>query len=71
MSLPVKTNPTFEAGQPVTLFQTPIAISSNFPVNRRYDVAPDGQRFLMLVPALTDPSSTTAIVNWPAILNKK
>ena len=36
-----------------------------------YDVSPDGQRFLMLVPAAqAKPEPITVVANWPALLKK-
>ena len=46
MAVPIETEPTFAPGNPVVLFD-----AAAFPVvggPRRYDVAPDGQRFLMI-----------------------
>jgi len=43
----------------------PIAYWRNF-----YVASPDGQRFLMLVPANeAKPVPITVVVNWPALLN--
>jgi Tol biopolymer transport system component len=70
MSLPVKSDPTFEAGTPTPLFQTPLAVSRTQPPrDRRYDVAADG-RFLVAAPEGASSSSVTAIVNWVAGLPK-
>ncbi len=63
------TGATFEAGIPKPLFQTQLnggAAGRNF-----YVVAPDGRRFLMLVPV--EPNNAepiTVVVNWPALLKK-
>jgi len=58
----------FQAGIPKELFQAqlmPIAYWRNF-----YVASPDGQRFLMLVPANeAKPVPITVVVNWPALLN--
>jgi hypothetical protein len=35
-----------------------------------YDIAPDGQRFLIPGPAQQAPEPLTLIVNWPALLKK-
>ena len=45
MVAPIETEPTFSPGNPTVLFE-----ATNFPVPagpRRFDIAPDGQRFLM------------------------
>jgi len=59
----------FQAGIPKELFQAqlpPIAYWRNF-----YVVSPDGQRFLMLVPASeAKPEPITVVVNWPGLLRK-
>ncbi len=61
--------PGFQAGIPKELFQAqlmPIAYWRNF-----YVASPDGQRFLMVVPANdTRPAPITVVVNWPALLKK-
>lgn len=59
----------FQAGIPKDLFQAqlmPISYWRNI-----YDASPDGQRFLMLVPANeAKPAPITVVVNWPALLKK-
>ncbi len=53
----IKTSPGFEAGVPKDLFKTPNAWGS--------DVTPDGQRFLVNMPAAdSPPSPTTVVLNW-------
>ena len=53
----IKTSPGFEAGVPKDLFKTPNAWGS--------DVTPDGQRFLVNMPAADNPPSpTTVVLNW-------
>jgi hypothetical protein len=45
VSVPVQTTPTFSAGNATKLFDAPyFAVSGT----RRYDVSPDGQRFLFI-----------------------
>jgi Tol biopolymer transport system component len=71
IAVPVKTDRGFEAGAPITLFETPLTVSrSQSPRDRRYDVAPDG-RFLIAVPAGGAPIPVTAILNWTSGLEKK
>ena len=59
----------FEAGIPKQLFQAqlvPLWLWRN-----SYVPSPDGQRFLMIVPAgQAKPEPITVVVNWPALLNK-
>jgi eukaryotic-like serine/threonine-protein kinase len=63
------TAPGFKVGIPKELFQAqlmPIAYWRNF-----YVASPDGQRFLMVVPASdAKPAPITVVVNWPALLKK-
>ena len=66
--VPVETEPTFTPGNPEVLFETQYYFAISF---RTYDLAPDGQRFLMIKEgALTDDSGTSArtqivlIENW-------
>jgi Tol biopolymer transport system component len=35
-----------------------------------FDVTPDGQRFLFVVPRQTTPQPLTLVVNWPALLDR-
>ena len=59
----------FQAGIPKVLFQAHIMPTSYWRSN--YVVSPDGQRFLMLVPAgVPKRSPITVVVNWPALLKK-
>ena len=58
----------FEAGVPEPLFQVQL-IGGGGLWRNRYVVAPDGQRFLMTVPAgEAKPAPITVVVNWPALL---
>jgi hypothetical protein len=74
MAVPIKEtkgDQPFEAGAPVTLFETPLAVSrTQSPRDRRYDVAPDG-RFLIATPAAAGPEPVTTVLNWPSGLEKK
>ncbi len=67
MALSINTDsPTFEAGVPQPLF---LARLVDWVLRYRYAVSPDGQRFLMLVPAgEAHPSPITVVVNWPELL---
>jgi Tol biopolymer transport system component len=59
----------FQAGVPHELFEvSPIRLGWR----NHYVVSPDGQRFLMLVPAgEAKPEPITVVVNWPALLKKQ
>jgi Tol biopolymer transport system component len=69
MAVDVKTSPTFEHGTPRELFQTHIAGGGVLANIFRYDVAPDGNRFLVLNQAdakASDSSAITVVSNWAA-----
>jgi Tol biopolymer transport system component len=71
MAAPISTGQTLEAGTPQVLFQTPF----NLPVlsasaSYQYDVAPGGQRFLMLVPPGDATVPITVVLNWTAGLKQ-
>jgi hypothetical protein len=73
MAVEVKTASTFESGPPEELFQTQVSGGGNLANIFRYDVAPDGDRFLVLNQiggGGTDPSPVTVVVNWTAGLKK-
>jgi hypothetical protein len=65
MVVEIATHPSFVAGKPRMLFEGPYLttpLTSPF-----YDVAPDGQRFLMLKPAgqaQTAPTQIYVVLNW-------
>jgi eukaryotic-like serine/threonine-protein kinase len=66
MSVPVRTRPSLELGSPVSVF--PIASKSGWP---SFEVAPDGGRFLAVVPeVLGDELPLTVVTNWTAELKK-
>ena len=65
MAVDIVTQPTFSIGKPRVLFEGPyLPTRLTFP---NYDVAPDGQRFLMLKPveqAETAPTQINIVLNW-------
>ncbi len=67
MAVPISADSKgFQAGVPQPLFQAQLV---NWIVRNLYTVSPDGQRFLMLVPAgETKPSAISVVVNWPDLL---
>jgi len=70
MSVAVDTNAAaFQAGIPKELFETqliPLWYWRNV-----YAASPDGQRFLMVVPAAeAKPQPITVVLNWPALVKK-
>ena len=70
MSVGVKTSASeFHAGIPKPLFKTQLVASGR---RNRYAVSPDGERFLMIVPAgEARPRPITVVLNWPALLKKQ
>ena len=65
MAVPVQTQDTFSVGRPQMLFQGRY-LTKVFPqLATAYDVAPDGQRFLMIKESEEDTSGTINVVlNW-------
>jgi Tol biopolymer transport system component len=75
MAVAVKTDPAFQAGQPVELFQTTLTPETR-PISRRYAVSADGQRFLIASPptapvAAGNSAPITAVVNWTSAITRK
>ena len=69
MAVEVKTAPRFEFGTPRELFHTHVSGGGNLANIFRYDVAPEGNRFLVLNQIGgegTEPSPITVVVNWTA-----
>jgi serine/threonine-protein kinase len=64
MAVDVQTRSGFAAGTPRMLFDQPYAINPN--AAARYDVAPDGQHFLMLKvdETLSSPLELRVVLNW-------
>ena len=68
MAVGVKAGTSFEPGLPKELFETRIA---GGPGGRRYDVANDGKRFLIVTVIEADkPSPINVVLNWTAGLKK-
>jgi serine/threonine-protein kinase len=65
LAVDVATSPTFAYGKPRKLFEGRYALGDVKDDMRAYDVAPDGQRFLMLRPE-SEPSTgdLKVVVNW-------
>ena len=57
----IKTEPTFTAGSPAVLFTGNYLTAT---ATRQYDVAPDGQRFLMIKQELAERTQINVILNW-------
>ena len=72
MAVDVKTAPAFERGNPHALFDPQIRDGGTTQLVFRYDVAPDGQRFLVNTEgqAETVAEPITVVLNWQAGLKK-
>jgi hypothetical protein len=64
MSVEVAARPAFQSGTPHPLFQSDIVDTGirNGPMS--WDIAPDGNRFLIISPEPSDTSALTVILNW-------
>jgi Tol biopolymer transport system component len=76
-SVAVVTDSAFKVGAATSLFSTPLAgVASNA---RPWDIAPDGQRFLMSVPLAAQTTQTagdpidpiTVVLNWTSRMGRK
>ena len=64
MAVQVKTQPVFQSGTPQPLFQTDIVDTGIRTGPIIWDIAPDGNRFLIITDASDDASSLTVAMNW-------
>lgn len=69
MSVPIETAPTFRPGTPIMMFELPGFYSSSARIGRQWDIAPDGDRFLIMTPGgdVTNeqsPSRMVLVLNW-------
>ena len=70
MAVPVNLRPTFSNGAPTALFDAPIQPAYTAD-SHRWQVAPDGKRFLLLVNGgKGEAPPLDVVVNWPALLKK-
>jgi hypothetical protein len=70
MAVPVRSATTLDVGAAVPLFEAHL-LGGGLGVRLQYDVARDGQRFLLNVPIEdADASLITVVVNWAAGLKK-
>jgi hypothetical protein len=73
MAVDVKTAPTFHAEIPHALFDPHVYGGSTTNYNFRYDVSPDGRRFLVNSAVQSEsraPDPITVVLNWAAGLPK-
>jgi hypothetical protein len=70
MAVEIVTDPVFKAGEPRRLFDVN-SLSVGGSPGYRYDVAPDGRKFLFRVSgADTLHAPVTFVANWPSALKK-
>jgi serine/threonine-protein kinase len=62
MVVPIQTEPAFRAGKPTVLFDGRFALTGTF-VNE-YDVAPDGEHFVMLQDVESRANQIHVVLNW-------
>ena len=70
MSVEVTTGPVLQFGTPRPLFQTEIVDTGIRTGPISWDVAPDGNRFLIITANASDTSSLTVVLNWLARAGK-
>ena len=65
MAVPINTEPTLSPGNPVALFSGSYAVAGGI-LPRPFDIAPDGQRFLVIkgVPWAGDQPDIIIVQNW-------
>lgn len=69
MAVAITAKPSLVVGSPEKLFRTPIdpgGAISYF----QFDVHPDHQRFLMVVPLTDAPQPVNVILNWQSLLKE-
>jgi Tol biopolymer transport system component len=73
MAVDIATTPTFRAGEPKMIFQTPPGFVRGNSPGALVDATADGKRFLLLVPMNRGNSQDqlTVVMHWDAILQKK
>jgi len=64
MAVQVGTQPVFHAGTPQALFESEIVDTGIRNGEISWDLAPDGNRFLIITPSSTGNSSLTVALNW-------
>jgi hypothetical protein len=75
MAVDIDTKQGFNAGKPHLLFEGPYAVNNPM---RGYDVAPDGQHFVLIRPAAEaarpvqpPPTHITVVLNWTEELERR
>jgi hypothetical protein len=74
MAVPVRAvagaTPSFDAGDPVPLFETNIYRINVGPMMYQYDVTADGKRFLIAITTESAAPPLNVVANWQAALKK-
>jgi Tol biopolymer transport system component len=74
MAVDVSTSPSFHAGEPKVLFETPAGFVRSQTPGALADAAKDGKRFLLVMPVARSTTQAqeqfTAVLNWTAALKK-
>jgi len=70
MAVEVSTRPVFRAGTPQALFQTDMVDTGIRTGPMSWDIAPDGNRFLIISEKPSEASSLTVALNWRAAVTK-
>ncbi len=72
VAVPVSTDSAFQFGKAAPLFEVPFPVAASLTSSLPYDVAADGQRFLLSVPlnrvASAPPTPLTVTLNWTAAI---
>jgi hypothetical protein len=70
MAVPVRLQPTFSSGAPAALFEAPV-LPGYAADSHRWQIAPDGQRFLILATGRqAQATPLDVVVNWPALVKR-
>jgi eukaryotic-like serine/threonine-protein kinase len=74
MAAPISIGATFTHGDAKPLFKTAVIPhgSQSIGLDTYYDVSPEGQRFLCVIPSASDESFApiTVVLNWQAAIKK-
>jgi Tol biopolymer transport system component len=70
MSVDVTLSPSFKAGVPKVLFSAPIYGGGSYTELLRWDLTPDGQKFLINSTSTGQSSPIAVVINWQAALKK-
>jgi len=70
MSVDVVLSPSFKASPPKLLFQAPIFGGGSTIQQYRWDLTPDGQRFLVNTTSTDSSSPIAVVINWQSALKR-